>query len=113
MKFGNVCYFSIYSESMLTVDIALGIHEITRGNDITSADNDDVLEHVILLEEGRPITKNEENELRPEVKDRCKESTLMKVSERDVTKVMGDALRKGEIVFLTSSLSSLCDLKVV
>lgn len=66
MKLGQECLISTLPSHIFPVDIALGVQEIKKGNNVTTND-DEVQTYEILLGTG-PLTKNEEQNLHPDIK---------------------------------------------
>ena len=111
MKLGQECLISTLPSHIFPVDIALGVQEIKKGNNLTTID-DEVQTYEILLGTG-PLTKDEEQNLHPDIKSRCLNSTIKKFVEITATKEQTDNLRRGNIVVISSeSPRSGCTLQV-
>jgi hypothetical protein len=103
MKLGDSCFISTLPTNVFPVDIALGIQEIGKGNNITRKD-DEVETHEIILQLG-PLTTREKTSLHPDIKSRCSNSGLQHFEEVSVSKDQSDELRKGKIISFDSKHS--------
>ena len=104
MKLGNVCHISTIPRDVSPLDIALGIHLIANGNEMTT-EIDEVEKYTVLLDEGQ-LEQSEMNDLHPNISSRCSDSVYRKFSEAYINKSQSEALDKGEIIFLESKPSS-------
>eukprot|EP00092_Neocalanus_flemingeri_P038271 GFUD01041656.1.p1 GENE.GFUD01041656.1~~GFUD01041656.1.p1 ORF type:complete len:633 (+),score=91.24 GFUD01041656.1:52-1899(+) len=110
MKLGNTCFISTLNANVFPVDIAIGIQEIKKGNDVTTAD-DEVDTHAILRDLG-PLTAAEETRLHEDIQSRCLDSNFKKNVETPITKIQSDDLKNGKIIFMDSVPSrSNCQLQ--
>ena len=111
MKLGQECLISTLPSHIFPVDIALGVQEIKKGSNVTTND-DEVQTYEILLGTG-PLTKNEEQNLHPDIKSRCLNSIMKKFVEVTVTKEQTENMRRGNIIVISSGSSqSGCTLQV-
>eukprot|EP00092_Neocalanus_flemingeri_P056484 GFUD01066981.1.p1 GENE.GFUD01066981.1~~GFUD01066981.1.p1 ORF type:complete len:895 (+),score=149.92 GFUD01066981.1:13-2697(+) len=110
MKLGNTCFISTLNANVFPVDIAIGIQEIKKGNDVTTA-HDEVDTHAILRDLG-PLTRAEEIGLHEDIQSRCLDSNFKKNVETPITKIQSDDLKNGKIIFRNSVPSrSNCQLQ--
>jgi len=110
LKVGNFCHILNLPDHVFPTDIALGIHEIEAGNDVTTEDDEED-KHTILLDDGF-LTLGERDALHPEINSLCSNSYIQKSVETPVTKSQGEELKKGKIVFVKSNSSrSNCELQ--
>ena len=100
MKLGESCFISTLPKNVFPVDIALGIQEIGKGNNITRKD-DEVETNGIILQLGSLAT-HEETSLHTDIKSLCSNSGLQQFEEVSVSKEQSDQLRKGEIISFDS-----------
>eukprot|EP00092_Neocalanus_flemingeri_P032991 GFUD01035877.1.p1 GENE.GFUD01035877.1~~GFUD01035877.1.p1 ORF type:complete len:623 (-),score=91.11 GFUD01035877.1:252-2120(-) len=110
MKLGNTCFISTLNANVFPVDIAIGIQEIKKGNDVTTAD-DELDTHAILRDLGH-LTAAEETGLHEDIQSRCLDSNLKNTVETPITKIQSDDLKNGKIIFMGSVPSrSYCQLQ--
>ena len=111
MKLGDTCHISTLPSNVFPVDIALGIQEIKKGNNVTVKE-DEVETQGIILGRGS-LSKSEENSLHPDIKSRCVNTKIDRFEEVSVTKDQADDLKNGKIILIGSKLSrSNCVLLV-
>ena len=102
-KLGDRCFISTLPKNVFPVDIALGIQEIRKGNNITRKDYE-VETHGIILQLGS-LTSTEKRSLHPDIKSRCSNSALQQFKEVSVRNDQSDQLRKGKIISFDSKHS--------
>ena len=98
IKIGTDCHISTLPDDVYPYEIAIGIQEIKKGNNVTIK-ADEIDKYKILFDAG-PLTPADENALHPDIKSRCSGSAPKKFSEAYVTKSQSDKLKKGEVLFL-------------
>ena len=111
IKIGDECFVSTLPRHIFPVDIALGIQEIKKGNNITI--KEDELETQGIIVGLGSLDKEEENELHTDIKNRCSNANFQKFKEMPITKEQDNDLQNGKIILLdqTSSRSN-CELLV-
>ena len=112
LKLGGVCHISTSPPLLFPIDIAIGMQEIKAGNDVTTEDDEEEMNHILL--DAGPLEAGEEGNLHPDIKSRCLGSPIKKFVEAPITKSQGEDLKKGEIIFVKSSgsRSGNCQLEV-
>ena len=110
MKIGTDCHISTLPADVFPYDIAIGIQEIKKANDVTKED-DELAVTTFLLDAG-PLTSTEENSLHPDIKSRCSATTPKRLLKASFTKGQTDKLMNERFILLDGP-SSECSLKVI
>jgi len=96
LKIGDVCHIATLPDDIFPVDIATGIYEIKEGNDVTT-EEDEETQQEILIPAGI-LTTDENNDLHPLIKDKCKDSSTEKFVPP--TPSQADILKNGGVIVL-------------
>ena len=111
MKLGNDCFISTLPTNIFPVDIALGIQEIKKGNNITI--KEDEIETQGIIVGLSALGKTEESSLHPDIISRCSNSKVKEFIEMSVTKEQSQKLRDEKVIFVDPTPTrSNCELLV-
>ena len=98
MKLGADCFVSTLPRNIFPVDIALGLQEIKKGNNITEkADEIDTQGIIIGL---NSLSNKELKALHPDIKSRCSDRKIKDFKEMPITKSQSEDLKNGKVILL-------------